>query len=164
MRFFLTQIWSFLTQIFRRTQIYPFFEVFELILDVFKSILKVFKPILEVFTLILDIFTLIPGILKLILDVRELIFAKIYRINIDFNNLGQKGYIWVRRKTCIKKDQICIKTTIMRNMYYHFLWPGLARPFVISGSGAERAAENRLGSSEPSRAEPANLTLDRCTG
>ena len=74
MRFFMTQIWSFLTQFCENVE---------------NQCKNVFKSILDVFTLILD--------------VRELIFVKIYRINIDFNNLGQKGDIWVRQKICVKK-------------------------------------------------------------
>ena len=34
------------------------------------------------------------------------VFIKIYRINIDFNNFGQKWDIWERRKICVKK-QLC---------------------------------------------------------
>ena len=48
----------------------------------------------------------------LIFDVSELIFVKKYRINIDFNNLGEKEDIWVSHKICVRKEKICVKKDI----------------------------------------------------
>ena len=62
--------------------------------------------IFDVLTLILDVFTLI-------LDVRELIFVKIYRI-ISILIIWVKKDIFGPPKIYAKKEQICVKKTIMR--------------------------------------------------
>ena len=80
MRFFMTQIWSFLTQFCENVE---------------NQCKNVFKSILDVFTLILD--------------VRELIFVKIYRINIDFNILVKKEQILDCQKILVKRTKFWSK-------------------------------------------------------